>query len=261
MSESVLQGTASDGGHLRQRNLSAQPDNRFYLQSLWNSVIYKDIVLRHRLRFPDALDSIATQLLNNVAAEYSLPKLAHSTGCSPKTALKYIGYLEEAFLFFSLQRFSYKTRERMSPNQKIYCIDNGFITACGDRFMPEAGKLAENAVAIALYRRAKEDACKVYFWRGERQWAVDFVVSQNEAVTQLIQVCWDMSDSTTADREVRSLINASQELNCDRLIILTGNPDAQTQEFTWRGTTREIQTIPLWRWLEQQDPLEADQQL
>ncbi len=259
--ESVLQGTASDGLYFQQTYLFAPADGGFYLQSLWNSVIYKDVVQRHRIRSSNAMNSIAAQLINNVAAEYSLKKLAKSAPCSEPTALKYIGYLEEAFLLFSLQRFSYKTRERMTSNQKIYCIDNGFITACGDRFMPEAGKLAENAVAIALHRRAREDACKVYFWRGERQWEVDFVVSQNEAVTHLIQVCWDMSDSTTADREVRSLINASQELNCDRLIILTGNPDAQTQEFTWRGTTREIQTIPLWRWLEQQDPLEADQQL
>ena len=81
---------------------------------------------------------------------------------------KYIGCLEEAFLFFSLSRFSFKAREQVAANRKIYCIDNGMITARGVLFSADTGRLVENLVAVALRKRALDGACELFFWKDAR---------------------------------------------------------------------------------------------
>ena len=88
-------------------------DRGFYLRTLWDSILYKDIVRRRRIRSVAGIEDLAGYLLANVAREYSLNRLTTVTRCkSVHTVAKYIGYLEEAFLFFSLPRFSFKAREK-----------------------------------------------------------------------------------------------------------------------------------------------------
>ena len=201
------------------------------------------------IRSAAGLDDLAGYLLANVAREYSLNRLTSVTRCrSVHTVAKYIGHLEEAFLFFSLQRFSYRVRETAAANRKIYCIDNGFVTGRGVRFSPDIGRLVENLVAVALHKRALDGACELYFWRGAGQREVDFVVKEGREVTQLIQVCWDMTGGDTRKREIRALLQAGAELSCDRLLVLTADADSE-EEVEWFGKRGRIRLLPLWRWL------------
>jgi len=245
---------------LQQPLLFPEIDRDSYLQMLWNSVVFTDVVKRWRVRSPDGIGNLATYLLTNFSREYSLGRLTRIANCKSKvTVEKYIGYLQEAFLFFSVPRFSYKLRVQTFSNRKIYCIDSGFITTCSQRFSPDIGRLAENSVAVAWHKKVVENACRVSYWKDESQWEVDFVVSQNSNITHLMQVCWDISDPETEKRAIRALIRTSQALECDRLIILTGGEgEASIQNHSWHGATREILIIPLWQWLSQDDPLTAD---
>ena len=161
---------------------------------------------------------------------------------------KYIGHLEEAFLFFSLPRFSFKAREQAAANRKIYCIDNGFVTARGVRFTPDTGRMVENLVAAALRQQALDGACELFFWKDAQQREVDFVVKQGRQVTQLIQVCWDFSGKSTQQREIRALLQAGRDLSCDRLLVLTADTDAE-EEVEWYGARGRIRLLPVWRWL------------
>ncbi|MCY4483017.1 MAG: ATP-binding protein [Spirochaetaceae bacterium] len=227
-------------------------NREYYLRTLWDSVLYKDIVRRRRIRSAAGLDDLAGYLLANVAREYSLNRLTSVTRCrSVHTVAKYIGHLEEAFLFFSLPRFSYRVRETAAANRKIYCIDNGFVTARAVQFSPDTGRLAENAVAVALHKRALDGACEVYFWKDARQREVDFVVKEGRQVTQLIQVCWDMTDGDTRQREIRALLQAGDDLSCDRLLVLTAEADSE-EEVAWFGKRGRIRLLPLWRWFNEQ---------
>ena len=227
-------------------------NREYYLRTLWDSVLYKDIVRRRRIRSAAGLDDLAGYLLANVAREYSLNRLTSVTRCrSVHTVAKYIGHLEEAFLFFSLPRFSYRVRETAAANRKIYCIDNGFVTARAVPFSPDTGRLAENAVAVALHKRALDGACEVYFWKDARQREVDFVVKEGRQVTQLIQVCWDMTDGDTRQREIRALLQAGEDLSCDRLLVLTADADSE-EEVEWFGKRGRIRLLPLWRWFNEQ---------
>jgi predicted AAA+ superfamily ATPase len=194
------------------------------------------------------IEDLAGYLLANVTREYSLNRLTEVTQVqSAHTVQKYLGHLSEAFLFFSLKRYSRKFREQARANRKIYCIDNGFVTARGFQFTDRIGALFENTVAVALHKRQLESQCEVYFWRGEREEEVDFVVKKEHRIVQLIQACWDMRRAGTRHREVRSLLQASKALDCDDLLILTAATNGQ-EDVEWFGTRRSIRLQPLTEW-------------
>lgn len=238
---------ARDGGY--PEPLLRDVDRDFYLRTLWDSVLYKDIVRRRRIRSVAGLEELAGYLLANIGREYSLNRLTTVTRCrSVHTVAKYIDHLEEAFLFFSLRRFSFKVREQATANRKIYCIDNGMVTARATRFSPDLGRLVENLVAVALHKRALDGACQVFYWKDDQQREVDFVVKEGIRVAQLIQVCWDMTAANTRRRETRALLQAGRELACDRLLVLTADTDAE-QEVEWYGMRGRVRLRPIWRWL------------
>ena len=220
-----------------------------YLSRLFDAIIYKDIIRRYRVRAPQGLGDLATYLCSNSASEYSVHRLTQVTGCkSDLTVKKYLNYLEEAFLFFSVPRFSFKVREQLSSHKKIYCIDNGFIVSKGFSISGDKGKLYENLVAIALKRQEFQDELKVFYWKNSSAEEVDFVVQRKRQVSELIQVCIDARNPATRQREMRALVKAGRDLKCDRLVLLTRDEEGE-DEFEWFGIKGVIRLIPLWKWL------------
>ncbi len=122
------------------------------------------------------------------------------------------------------------------------------MTARATRFSPDLGRLAENVVAVALHKRALDGVWQVFYWKDARQREVDFVVKDELRVTQLIQVCWDMTAPETRAREIRALLQAGRDLACDRLLVLTADADSE-QDVEWYGMRGRIRMLPVWRWL------------
>ncbi|MDO9325727.1 MAG: ATP-binding protein [Methanoregula sp.] len=227
--------------------------SRDYLSTLFDSIVYKDIVKRFRIRSVQGIEDLSLYLLSNIASEYSYGSLARVTRSkSPMTVQKYLGYLEEAFLFFSLSRFSFKVREQVTSNKKIYCTDTGFVAAKAFRVSENRGKLYENLVAIALWKNQLQGKASVWYWKNAQQEEVDFVVQKELQVTALIQVCADLRDEKTKSREIRALLKASRELRCNNLLILSEREE-KTEVSEWFGMEGTIRFVPLWKWLEQPD--------
>lgn len=221
-----------------------------YLQVLFDSVLYKDIVKRYKIRQPDSLENLAVWLISNIAAEFSLNSICDQVQLSSvHTVKKYLHYLEESFVLFTLSLFSFKVGEQQRGNKKIYCFDNGFRQAKGFQFSNDWGKLLENAVAAELFKRCRYEGLKLFYWKDRDQQEVDFVVQAGTQVSELIQVCWDVTQTKTLDREVRSLLKASGKLNCDRLLIITMEEE-KTEEFSWFGVQRNIEFVPAWKWIQ-----------
>ena len=227
-------------------------DHKDYLSTLFASIIYKDIVKRFRVRSVQAIEDLATYMISNIAKEFSYNTLTKVTKCkSVHTVEKYLNYLEEAFIFFKLNRFSFKVKEQMASNKKIYCVDNGFISAKAFKFSPDMGQLYENVVAIELKKLEMDGVANIYFWKSKQQEEVDFVVKQGLKVTHLIQVCFDVSDVKTKEREIRALIKAGKELKCKNLVAITEDYEAK-EKISWFGVEGNIRFIPLWKLLFEQ---------
>lgn len=223
---------------------------REYLSTLFDAVVYKDIVKRYHIRSVPAIEDLALYLISNVASEYSYSTLAKVTRSrSVHTVKKYLTYLEQTFLFFSVPRFSFKVREQITANRKIYCIDNGFIQAKAANFSENRGRLYENLVAITLKRHEMNGVLSCYTWKNAQQEEVDFVIRRQNRISELIQVCTHTGSPATKEREVRYLLKAGEELQCNQLRILTETEDRSVEE-EWFGKKGTVIYEPIWKWLE-----------
>jgi len=225
-------------------------DRRDYLRSLLQSTLYKDIVRRFKIRSVQGIDDLSLYLMSNIAREYSFNALSGVTKCrSVHTIDKYIRYLQEAYLVFSLKRFSFKLKDQTGLNKKIYCTDSGMAVSAGFRFSADRGALYENIVAVALKKEEIAGRISMFYWKSPQNEEVDFVVKEGLHISQLIQVCADLANPKTLKREMRALIKASQELHCDELLLLNDRIN-RTETIKWQDAERQVQLIPLWQWLE-----------
>jgi predicted AAA+ superfamily ATPase len=62
---------------------------------------------------------------------------------------------------------------------------------------------------------------EVFYWKDTYGREVDFVLTEDSEVTQLIQVCYDIADPYTNERELKSIARASKELDCSNLLVVT----------------------------------------
>ena len=220
-----------------------------YIIDLIDAVLFKDIIRRFNIRNPGGIGDLTSYLLSTVGSEFSLQNLTRI--CLVKsvhTVKKYLDLLEMAYLMFSIPRFSYKLRNQIEYNKKIYAYDNGLVTARGFLFSENRGKLFENLVAISLRALELTGKISLYFWKNQDQEEVDFVVKKGRDIIMLIQVCASTTSKKVQDREVRALLKAKEELHCDNLILLTGT-ESSIEEYTWHEYFGVIQKIPLWKWL------------
>lgn len=216
-----------------------------YLDTLLDSLIFKDIVKRHKLRLSEKIYDLEIYLLNNFASEFSYRKLANTLGfASVVTLEKFIKYLEESYLVFVLSRYSHKAGERLSSPKKAYLIDNGYIAAKAVRYSSNNGKLLENLVFSELIKMGYKPNHNLFYYKTRNNKEVDFILRENLKVKTLIQVSYQIDEAGTKEREMKALAEAGEELKCNDLIVLTWDHEEGVE---WQG--KKIKIIPVWKWL------------
>ena len=224
------------------KNLEVKP----YLQTLFDALLLKDVVKRFRVRYTQQIYDLAQFLMAHFAAEFSYTKLRKALNLrSTATVEKYCRYLEESYLLYALSRFSHKFKEQLKAPKKAYFVDNGFLTAKAFQISPNSGRLMENAVFIELIRRGYLPNDGIFYYKTHNNKEVDFILRKGTKVEGLIQVCMDLDSDGARKREQGALLEASEELDCSRLTILSW--DTQSRELI---KNKEIETVPLWKWLQ-----------
>jgi predicted AAA+ superfamily ATPase len=213
-----------------------------FLRTLWRSVVDRDIIIRYRVRYPSTLEQLALLLLNSFGTKISTAKLTRQYNIKSQHTVKdYIHYLENVFLLFSVNKFSYKLKEQQTSFKKMYISDNGFIQALGFSFSENNGRLLENAVASELKRRCQLTNSVLYYW-DDYHFECDFVVKKGKKINALYQVCSELKPENR-DREVKGLIAAMKvfKINSGRIITMS-------QEDSIKEDRYKIDVIPAWRW-------------
>ena len=218
---------------------------RQYLSTLMEAILFKDVVRRYGVRDPQRLYELSLYLGSSFGAEYSYTRLGNVLGFnSVNTVQSYVGYLEEAWLYRSLSRYSSKIGEQLRAPRKIYVMDTGYVAATAFTLSPNLGRLMENAVLLELLRRGQTPGRSVFYFRTLDGREVDFLTRSGTAVDSLIQVCRDLSDPRTEARELRSLASAADELDAGELMVLTWDDAGEDSV-----GSHQIHRIPLLRWL------------
>jgi len=215
------------------------------LLSYFEDVITKDLLRRFNIKKTQDLRAIAKHYLSNISALSTFKSIERSLDMSITSVKSYTGYLEQAYLLFPLKRFSFKVKEQEKSPRKIYAIDTGLCNAVGFRFSENDGRLAENVVFVALKRKQNLNPdMELFYWKDVHHREVDFVIKDGLKVTNLIQVCWNVQDEKTKNRELRSLRKAMEELNVTNAAVITG--EIEGEEKLHDNT---VKLIPLWKWL------------
>jgi hypothetical protein len=212
-----------------------------YVKTLFENIIFKDVVKRYNLRFPSKIYELARYLISNISSLQSFTRIKKLLGFrSVHTVQKYFEFLKEAYLIFTLDKFSFKVRDQIKSKKKVYSIDTSFPNFAGFKFSEDIGKLIENLVAVEILRRGYKEV--FYFVANNRE--VDFVIKEGLRVNQLIQVTYASSKDEIEKRELKALIKVGELLRCKNLKIITWDYE---DELEFKG--KKIKCIPLWKWL------------
>lgn len=217
-----------------------------FLISLYESIITKDVVLRYKIRYVKALKDMARLMITNYSSEVTFNKIKNILDVkSVHTVKNYFEYIESAFLIIKLERFSFKLKEQILAPKKVYVIDTGLIYSIGFQTGENKGKIIENVVAVELLRRKSHNPLiEVYYWKDHQQNEVDFVIKEKSKISQLIQVCYDIDDFKTKERELKGIKKASTELRCKNLLVITWEYEGEEE-----SSEGNIVYKPLWKWL------------
>lgn len=202
-----------------------------YLSTLFDSIIYKDIVKRHKVRNITDLNNVASFLLANFCNTLSYNDVCGDLGlASVSTTKKFMEYLHEPFLFYYLPRYNNKLKLMKKAPQKVYVVDNGFVTSRAFNLSENLGRLLENQVFIELLRKGYDTENTLFYYRSRNDKETDFVLRKGTKVERLIQVCYDLSNEKTLKREIASLIECAGELHCNDLSIVTFDDERTIQQ-------------------------------
>lgn len=206
------------------------------LAQYFDDILFKDIVDRYSLNSKKTKD-LAAYLMTSVTGLVSLRNTRSSIGLSYDSIKDYLSYFIDAFLFFTLEHFSYSMKEQKSRASKVYCIDNGLRNAVSFKFSQDEGKLAESLVFVDLKRKEND----VYYWKSTNGREVDFIVKNKDNSLTAINVTYT---DEIPERELKSL-NEFKSLfkKTKELIILTKDTEKEKEG---------IKLIPIWKFLIQE---------
>jgi len=200
----------------------AEHDRIALLRSYVDVVILRDVIERHSVSNPVALRWMQRHLLANPAASFSVQKFydtlrSQGIAVGKDTLHAYLGYLEDAFLIRTVALHTASERQRMVNPRKGYPVDPGLIPIFEPTGRPNLAHALETAVLIELERRGFE----VSYVRTKDGFEVDFLALAPGRPPELIQVCLDISERATREREVRALTHAAAQLPKARSVLLT----------------------------------------
>lgn len=214
-----------------------------YLFTLFDNIVWKDVCKRHKVRNSTDLNTLAVYLLANFCNPISANDLKTELGFSSVTTTKkFMDYLHEPFLFFFLMRYDNKMKIMKKAAQKIYVVDNGFVTSRAFSISENIGRLLENQVFTELLRRGYNTERTLFYYRSRNDKEIDFVIRDDFHIKQLIQVSYTLTNAKTEKREVDALVEAAGELHCSDLLIVTADEERTIEK---NGYT--IKVIPIYK--------------
>lgn len=209
-----------------------------YLNEILSSVVMRDIAVRYGIKNSSLLRKLAIYLVTHVGKEFSYNSLKKMFEIgSVRSVIDYISYFEDAYLIFTIHRFSYSYKKQQVSPKKVYSIDNGLSRVNSVSFSKDKGKMLENNVFLSLRRKYKE----IFYFQENKE--CDFVVKDREKIVEAIQVCYDLNDENQ-DREIKGLVEAMEKFKLKEGLILTYD-----QEDEIVVDRCKIIVKPVWKWL------------
>jgi hypothetical protein len=210
------------------------------LLNYMGDILSRDIVERYNIKKVNNLKTLSKYYMTNCASLISFNSIKGFINMPVDTVERYSEYLNNAFLFFYLKKFSYSLKEQEKNLRKVFCIDSGLRNAVSMGFSEDRGKVLENIVFLKFSQKGNE----IYYWKDKQGYEVDFIVVEGGKVTGVYQVSYSVREARTKTRETNALIRALICFDLKEGTIITEN---QEMEETLKGF--RIRYMPVWKFL------------
>lgn len=213
------------------------------LQGYIDSVLLKDVIERHNVGNVIVLKFLVRSIMNSPGGKFSVNKFYNtmksmSVKCTKNSLYEYLDHLTDAFVFSRVPIHSRSEKSRLINPPKIYTIDTGLLNAMTFRNASDYGPLLENMVFMQMRRKGYD----IEYVNTKDGYEADFLARHKvSGDVKLVQVCWNMSNKKTFERELRGLKSAMTELSLHSGAIVTWDDDVLLAD--------EIRVFPLWKWL------------
>jgi len=178
---------------------------RNYLDSIYNTVLLKDVIARNKINDVMILDSVIKFLFDNIGGLVSINKISdtlksNGRSNSVNTIENYISALLDSYIIYKISRYDIKGKDYLKTGDKYYLCDVGLrYYLLGGIEKKDSGRILENIIFLELKRKGYE----VFIGKNDDK-EVDFVVKNNDGI-KYIQVCLSARDEKTFEREISAL--------------------------------------------------------
>lgn len=175
-----------------------------YIESLFNTIIVKDILNRNKISDIIVFKSILRFIIDNIGATISSKKISDSLTSDGrkvdvKTVEKYINAMMESYILYQVKRYDIKGKQYLKSQEKYYIVDVGFKNSLIPNRRLDLGHILENIVYLELIRRGY----KVFIGK-TNNYEIDFMANRYDDI-KYIQVSASVRDDSTYEREIRPL--------------------------------------------------------
>jgi len=189
-------------------------------RSYFDTIILKDVIQRFKVKRQDELIRLAKFYITSVGSKITFNSISKFLKLSVKTAYNFSRYLENAYLIFLVDRFSFSIKAQDNSPKKVYCIDNAFPSMLGLNAIEIRGRLLENSIAAMLYMISRHvQNFNVYYWY-EKGHEVDFVIREGSNY-EILQVAYSVKKDETREREVTAILECAKILNVNNATVVT----------------------------------------
>lgn len=215
------------------------------IQSYVNAAVFRDVIDRYKLKNTHIVKLFLIHCLQNISSSLSVTKIyktlkSRGESVSRNLLYDYLNYFEDAYLTCMVPIFDFSTRKRQVNPHKIYSIDPSIINAYSIKPHTEYSACLETAVYIQLRR---QNFANIYYYKTKSGKKIDFIAQKENGQICLYQVCMDLSDEKTKQREIYAIEETAKELKIKNAFIISSD---FSDELTFKGI--KINILPYWKW-------------
>ena len=175
-----------------------------YLKGIYNSIIYRDIIMRAEVRNSAFLENLVVYLSDNIGQIFSAKKIAdylksQRVNIAASQVINYLFHLNNAYLIHRISRYDLIGKRIFEVGDKFYFEDLGLRNTILNFKLSDIEKLMENAV----YHHLKLNNFSVNTGQLAKQ-EIDFV-AKRDGETLYVQVCYLLAEESTIEREFGNL--------------------------------------------------------
>ena len=207
------------GGFPKRFEFESGPAQERYLNDLDDTIVINDLIKRYKIKKVSLFKSLVNFILRSnsriISANsiHTYIKQEHEQ-CSINTIMKYIEYLEEAYIIESVKQYSTKTKKELKYYSKIYNAD---VALNSIRCMNNRYDLTHNLENI-VYNELMYMGYEIYVYNNSGK-EIDFLAAK-DGKQYFVQVAYSVTEDKAYTREFDAFKNID---NLSQKIIITND--------------------------------------